>query len=345
MSGGERVALPVRAARAGRRAGRLAGGPDRHRGGRAALRRAGPAVGTQRGGRGRGHRHPRPLRRAGHGARGGAHGRRMAPRDRVLGHAPGGVRRCRAGRRMARAARPAPPARRVARHGRGARPRRAHAHGGTLPARRQLRPAGAGRAGPPGRCLGVGPVLAGPRGLAGAPGAVDRRLLPRRRPGGAVVSRRRGRPGRGVRVHRVLRGAADRHGLAHLRPRRRPRRPGAADEVGRGRLRRPGPRGRVARAPARRTPRWRWNPCSPRTTWPASCCAPTSRRARPAGRPTVRPRPGPVADGDGGELVRGAGRRHGPRHVLGGGVAADGGAQRLPGAAAPGLGPLDPRRW
>ena len=49
----------------------------------------------------------------------------------------------------------------------------------------------------------------------------------------------------------LVRGAADRHGLAHLRPRRRPRRPGATDQVGRGRLRRPGPRGRVARAPAR----------------------------------------------------------------------------------------------
>ena len=40
----------------------------------------------------------------------------------------------------------------------------------------------------------------------------------------------------------------------------------------------------------------------------------------------------------------GAGRRHGPRHLLGGRVAADRGAQRLPGPAPPRLGPLDASR-
>ena len=89
--------------------------------------------------------------------------------------------------------------------------------------------------------------------------------------------------GRGVGLHRVVRGAADRHGLAHLRARRRPGRAGAAHEVGRGRVRHPGPRGRVARPPPRATPTWRSSPCSPPTTWPASCCGPTSRTARPTG--------------------------------------------------------------
>ena len=59
-------------------------------------------------------------------------------------------------------------------------------------------------------------------------------------------------PGRGLGLHRLLRRAADRHGLAHVRPRRRPGRAGAADQVGRGRLRHPGPRGRIAGPPARR---------------------------------------------------------------------------------------------
>ena len=50
---------------------------------------------------------------------------------------------------------------------------------------------------------------------------------------------------------------------------------------------------------------------------------------------------GPVADGDGGELVERARRRHGACDLLGGRVAADRGAERLPGPAAPRLGPLD----
>ena len=74
VSGERGVALPVRAARARRRAGRVAGRSDRHRRGRPGVRRARAAVGAQRIGRGRGHRHPRPLRRAGDGARGGPYG-------------------------------------------------------------------------------------------------------------------------------------------------------------------------------------------------------------------------------------------------------------------------------
>ena len=59
------------------RGGALAGwraGQILTRGGRPGLRRAGAALGAQRGGRGGGHRHPRPLRRAGDGARVGPHG-------------------------------------------------------------------------------------------------------------------------------------------------------------------------------------------------------------------------------------------------------------------------------
>ena len=108
------------------------------------------------------------------------------------------------------------------------------------------------RAGPPGGRVGLGAVLAGPRGLAGAPGAVGGGLLPRRRAGRAVVSRRGGGARRRLGLHRLLRRAADRHGLAHLRPRRRPGRAGAAHPVGRGGVRHAGPRGGIARPPAGR---------------------------------------------------------------------------------------------
>ena len=196
-----RVALPVRTPRARRWVGGLASRPDRHRGRGSRLRCPGAALGAQCGGGGGGHRRPRPLRRAGDGAGGRPDRRRVVARRRVLGHPPGRG----AGRRAPRcAARAAPAARRLAGHGRGARPRRADAHGGPLAARPQLRLAGGGRAGSPGRRLGLRAVLVGPRGLAGAPGAVGGGVLPRRRPRGAVVPRRRGGARRGIGLHRLL---------------------------------------------------------------------------------------------------------------------------------------------
>ena len=121
MSGERRrVALPVRAPRARRRPGGLAGRPDHHRGRRSRVRRARAALGAQRGGGGGGHRHPGPLRRAGHGAGGRPHGRRVAARGRVLGRTPG---RPAGPAAHGRAARHAPAARRLAGHGRGARRR------------------------------------------------------------------------------------------------------------------------------------------------------------------------------------------------------------------------------
>ncbi len=68
----------------------------------------------------------------------------------------------------------------------------AHAHRGALVARPRLRPARPGRAGPPGGGVGLGPDVVRPRGLPGAPGAVGRGVVPRRRAGCALVCRHRG---------------------------------------------------------------------------------------------------------------------------------------------------------
>ncbi len=137
----------------------------------------------------------------------------------------------------------------------------------------------------------------------------------------------------------VVRGVVGRHGLARVRPRRGAGGPGAPHEVGRGRVRGARPRGGVSRPVAGAMPTCRWSRCSAPRTWLTSCCAPM-RPAHPSAAVASARRP--VADGDGGELVERAGRRHGARHVLGGRVAAHRGAKRLPGPAPPGLGPLDP---
>ena len=121
--------LPFRSPRARGRAGRVAGGADRHRGGRPGVRRAGAAGRTERGRRGRwpcsSSRRAGPWRpcrcrgaRATSGCRwwcAGAPG--VAPAAACGGWA----------RSPASAA-----ARRLARHGRGARPHGAHAHRGAV---------------------------------------------------------------------------------------------------------------------------------------------------------------------------------------------------------------------
>ncbi len=232
-----------------------------------------------------------------------------------------GARRSRPGRvgRMGALPRSPPAACRLARHGGGARSRRTHTHRGPLAARQQLRAARRRRAGPPGRLMGLGPGVVRARRLARAPGAVGRLVLPGRRGGRPCVSRRRGRPGGGLRVHGVVRRAAHRHGLAHLRARRRAGRAGPAGPVRRGGLRRAGPRGRDAGPPplrCRRASRVRPQRRRPGTPAAADLRAPGRRRRSPP------PGTGPLADGHGGAVVVGARRRHGARHVLGGRVAA-----------------------
>ena len=188
-----RGALPLRAARAGRLAGRVAARADPHRRRRSGDRRARAAGRAQRRRRGRRGLRAGALRRHGHGAGVGPHRRRVAARRRLLGGAPDAG----AGRpRHGGAARGAAVACRVAGHGRRARPGGADPHRGALAARPQLCAPRPRRAGPAGGGVVLGAGVAGAGGLAGAPGAVGGRLVPRRRTRGARVSGGRGRRGR-----------------------------------------------------------------------------------------------------------------------------------------------------
>ena len=188
-----------------------------------------------------------------------------------------------------------------------------------LAARRQLRPPRRRRAGPPGRGVGLGAGLARPRGLAGAPGAVGGGVLPRRRAGRAVVSspprpyptRPRPAPPPTTRCSSDM----DSHTCAHDVVLAVQVRLTKSVEVGCATL-------------AREVDRWCACWATPTCRSSPSCRADDlahqllrtyEPHAAPAGAPTGA---GPLADGHGGELVRGPGRRHGPRHVLGGRVAA-----------------------
>ena len=156
------------------RAGRVAGGPDHHGRGRPRVRRPRAAVGAQCGGRGGGHRRARPLRRRGDGTGVGADRRRVAAGRGVLGHPPGrnarhAADRC-AARRTVAARLPTGTTWAWCTTARRTRlPRRSRCAG------RSFALLGADEAGPPRGGVGLRPLVAGPRGLAGAPGAVGRR--------------------------------------------------------------------------------------------------------------------------------------------------------------------------
>ncbi len=235
----------------------------------------------------------------------------MAARRGVLGDAPDAWPRRVGVRTRARyggPARRAPAAGRVAGHGRRARSRRPHADRRLVAARSELRTARSRRAGPSRRGVVFGPGVAGARGVARAPGPMGRRFLSRRRPWRPRVSGGRGRGGHRIGVHRLVRGALGRYGLACVHARRGVGRPGPSHQVGRGGDGSAGSRGGVSGAPAQRRGRAGGvrvdgrGPGPPAVAHVRAGC----QLVGGAGR-------GPVADGDGGELVPSSGRRHGPR--------------------------------
>ena len=243
----------------------------------------------------------------------------------------------------AAAARPAPPARRVAGHGRRARPCRAHAHGRAVAARRQLRACSA----PTSRTAGS---ARGPRCWRRWP-ARDRRCTgcsgwrppsPTTGRGCARTSRQRRCPTSPSACTRLVRRAA--------RPTwtRTPARTmcvlaaaGPADQVGRGRVRHTGPRGRVAGRGCWATPTCR----SSRVLSADDLAHQLLRTYEPhavRGSATHRSQDHwPMAMEEGWSQVRVDGMV--ARHLLGGRVAADRGAQRLPRPAPPRLGAVDAR--
>ena len=184
-------------------------------------------------------------------------------------------------------------------------------------ARRELRAAGGRRAGPPGGRLGLGARLVGPRGLAGAPGAVGGGGLSRRRGGSALVSGCGGGAGRRLGLHRLLRRPAattwtrtpapttsswpcrcgspvrsrsgaprsparsDRWSASWRTPMCRSSPSLSADELAHQLLRTYEPHATVPRR-GRTTGRWPWRRAGPRCGWTAWCTPPSGWPNGPA---------------------------------------------------------------